>query len=66
MKVTIHATGGDYVIRNLPGDDVLALLQDWREGTSRVLQLVLDGRVKVEIARAHIVAIETEPSKGEK
>jgi hypothetical protein len=45
----------------MSGDSVMALLEEFRHGDSPVLTVTLDEEATSDIARAHIVRIDTDP-----
>ena len=61
MNVTIWLTSGRVRIRRMGADSVMGLLEEWRHGSLPVLTVTLDEEATSDIARAHIVRIDTDP-----
>jgi len=63
VKVTLHTTNPDHgvLIQSMADEDVLELVNDFRDGESPALTFVLDdGRVS-HLARTHVVGIDVDP-----
>ena len=61
MRVTVRMSNGDeQFIEDMPDADVMALVDEFGNGTSAVLTFTLDGSDILHVARQHIVSIFAE------
>lgn len=60
--VTLYLTQGYLQVRDMPLEDAVALVDEWRDGDSPTLTITLDDTAVTHVARAHIVRIDLEDS----